>query len=182
MVMSSRETISARTSDNPFELLKKLKEQMEYLNSKLSQLESKIDERMPEITYSYDATPENGNQTVDFSDDIKKLQEKITSMERKIEEESYDPSALVENITQRMKEIIQKPIIPASSSLTAVEAKRIEKIIHLLERHEKLNSNEMAELLDLSRTRCNEYFKLMERMNLVEPKLMGKEKYYLLKG
>ena len=78
--------------------------------------------------------------------------------------------------------IPSKAIIQAvKNPLTIVETKRIEKITSLLERHEKLSSSELSQLMGLSRTRCNEYFKLMDSLDLVEPVLSGREKFYRLK-
>lgn len=77
----------------------------------------------------------------------------------------------------------RKPMIQATKKpLTIVETKKIEEITSLLERHEKLSSSGLSQFMGLSRTRCNEYFKLMESLDLVEPVLFGKEKFYRLKS
>lgn len=39
---------------------------------------------------------------------------------------------------------------------------------------------ELARHIGLSRTRCNEYFKQMKEMGMVEPVLIGREKFYRL--
>jgi len=65
--------------------------------------------------------------------------------------------------------------------LTIVGKKRVEDIIPILERKKKLTSTELSDSTGLSRTRCNEYLKLMERLNIVEPFLDGKKKFYRLK-
>ena len=66
--------------------------------------------------------------------------------------------------------------------LTIVETKRIENITSLLEVHEKLSSRDLSELIGLSRTRCNEYFKLMEKLGMVEPVLNERKKFYKLRN
>ena len=79
--------------------------------------------------------------------------------------------------------IPSKAIIQAvKNPLTIVETKRIEEITSLLERHKKLTSSELSELTGLSRTRCNEYFKLMEKLGKVEAIFGGREKFYRLKA
>jgi response regulator of citrate/malate metabolism len=65
--------------------------------------------------------------------------------------------------------------------LTIVEIKRIKEITSVLEEHKKLTSSELSQMMGLSRTRCNEYFKIMEDLKMVEPFLSRREKYYKLK-
>ncbi len=67
------------------------------------------------------------------------------------------------------------------SSLTIVETKRIKDIESILKKHKKLTSSELSQLMCLSRTRCNEYFKIMGKLNIVEPIIIRKMKYYRLK-
>ena len=66
-------------------------------------------------------------------------------------------------------------------NLTIVESKRIEDIKSLLGKHGKLTSSELSQLTGLSRTRCNEYFKFMKKLNMVEPFSSGRNKFYRLK-
>ena len=70
--------------------------------------------------------------------------------------------------------IVKKP-------LTIVEMKNIEDIKSILKTDKKLTSSELSQMMGLSRTRCNEYFKIMEKMNMVEPVLRRRKKYYRLK-
>jgi response regulator of citrate/malate metabolism len=65
--------------------------------------------------------------------------------------------------------------------LNIVEIKRIKEITSILEEHKKLTSSELSQMMGLSRTRCNEYFKIMEDLKMVEPVLSRREKYYKLK-
>jgi DNA-binding transcriptional regulator LsrR (DeoR family) len=67
------------------------------------------------------------------------------------------------------------------NSLTIVETKRIENITSLLKKHEKITSSKLSQLTGLSRTRCNEYFKLMENLGIVKVSIEKKEKFYKLK-
>jgi response regulator of citrate/malate metabolism len=66
-------------------------------------------------------------------------------------------------------------------NLTVVETKRIKDIKSILEGHKKLTSSELTQWIGLSRTRCNEYFKIMEKLNIVEPVIIRREKCYRLK-
>ena len=102
--------------------------------------------------------------------------------ETKFKEEVQDGNEIVNKIVSELKNLVQeRPITNIQEPLTIVESKRVEKIISLLKRHEKLSSTELSDLIGLSRTRCNEYFKLMENLGMVKPILVGKEKYYGLK-
>ncbi len=103
-------------------------------------------------------------------------------MEKRIEQESQDPEEFVDRIVSRVKEAVQQKPLPTLEGLTPVESKRVEIIISLLKEHEKLSSTELSDLLRLSRTRCNEYFKLLERRGLIEAEVKNKEKYYRLKA
>ena len=69
----------------------------------------------------------------------------------------------------------------SEKDLTIVEKKRIEDIKLILEKNKQLTSSELNRLIGLSRTRCNEYFKQMEELGLVEGIDIGKERYYKLR-
>ncbi len=174
--------------ETPFQILKELRNHIRLLTDRIVQLESRFDQPY-ENDYS--------DGYVNFMKEIEIIKDKLTALENKFEErvphrvvsedmfkeETEVTEELIDKIVSRIADVLKKPsILSTDDSLTLVESKRIEKIIHLLERHEKLNSNELSEILGLSRTRSNEYFKIMERMNLIVAKLEGKEKYYLLKG
>jgi hypothetical protein len=128
----------------------------ELLNSRISELENKFEERIPTKVLS----------------------------EAKFNEEIQDGNDVVNRIVSEFKNLVEKkPMTPnVEGKLSIVESKRIEKIISLLEDHKKLSSTELSDLIGLSRTRCNEYFKLMESMNMVKPILVRKKKYYTLKS
>lgn len=80
------------------------------------------------------------------------------------------------------KKIIKSKIIKTiKESLSNVEKKRINEIKSILKLHKKISSSELSLLMGLSRTRCNEYFKIMEKMRIVEPFFSRKKKYYILK-
>ncbi|MEM7821582.1 MAG: winged helix-turn-helix domain-containing protein [Candidatus Aenigmatarchaeota archaeon] len=134
------------------EALRDIKERIERIYLKIAELERKIDERMPERVLS-EAT----------------FQKEIVSTEE-----------VVEKIASKVK-CIARPIIASKEELGIVETKKIQKIISILSEYGKISSSELAEILNLSRTRANEYLKKMEELGIVEGKEIGREKYYSLK-
>jgi len=113
----------------------------------------------------------------------KNFQERVPNKvltEQKFQEETQTSDEIVNKIISEVK-IATRPLIASKQQLTIVEQKRIEKIISTLQDHGKLSSNQLSQILNLSRTRCNEYFKQMEELGLVEGIEIGKEKYYQIK-
>ena len=135
------------------EVLRELREKLDDLYLKVDRLEKMINEKIPERALS----------------------------ESTFKQEIIDGEEVVNRIISEIR-ALTKPIIASKEKLTIVEQKRIEKIISLLREHGKLSSLQLAHILGLSRTRCNEYFKQMEELGLVEGVEIGKEKYYKLKG
>jgi len=174
-------------------ILNELKLKIDNLNLKMSDLEKRINSSLPENSNLKNLSLE---QTDQFYTEIEKLHNKISSLEEKFDqrvpevilsesrfkEETKDSDELVKKIVSELKNIIQKKSDPSDEILTIVESKRIEKIRFLLKKHEKLSSRELSQLIGLSRTRCNEYFKKMENLKLVKSVLAGREKYYKLKN
>ena len=172
-------------------ILGNLEEKIDLLYSKISELEKKIEE-----------TPLKDDKIIfdqsHLSQDIERLNNRISNLERKFEEriptrvlseakfkeEIQDGNEIVNKIVSEFKNLVQKKPIDQNiqEPLTIVESKRIDKIISLLKRHEKLSSNELSDLIGLSRTRCNEYFKMLENLGMVKPILVGKKKFYGLKS
>jgi hypothetical protein len=181
-------------------VLKDVKDRLDELNTKISVLEKKL-ETIPHNTISslYEQYY-NGETTgeADFYSELAKLNSRLSNLEKKFEqripekvlselkfkEEVQDSEQLVNRIISEIKALMpKKPAIKdIKEPLTIDETKRIKNIISLLERHEKLTSSELSQLIGLSRTRCNEYFKLMENLDIVEPVLAGREKFYKLKA
>jgi biotin operon repressor len=135
------------------EVLRELKQKIEDIYVRLDRLEKKIDEKIPEKTLS----------------------------ENTFRQEIIDGEEVVKRIISEIK-LITRPLIASKQKLTIVEQRRIENIVSFLQEHGKLSSSQLSKLIGLSRTRCNEYFKLMEDLGLVEGVEIGKEKYYRLKN
>ncbi|MEM5853467.1 MAG: winged helix-turn-helix domain-containing protein [Candidatus Aenigmatarchaeota archaeon] len=135
------------------EVLRELREKLDDLYLKVDRLEKIINEKIPEKVLT----------------------------ESTFREEIIDGEEVVNRIISEIK-AVARPIIASKEKLTIVEQKRIEKIISLLQEHGKLSSSQLSQILGLSRTRCNEYFKQMEDLGLVEGIEIGKEKFYKLKS
>ena len=178
-------------------ILREIKEKVDLLDSKVSTLEN--------LNESLTYWPDNSNSTDhqdlsiysdQFNSELRKLHDKISSLEKKIEEripdkvlsesrfkqEIQDGDDIVQSIISEIRELFhKKPMIPVEQTLTLVERKRMDRIRELLKRHEKLSSTELSQLMNLSRTRCNEYFKKMENLGLVKSTLEKKQKFYKLR-
>jgi len=107
---------------------------------------------------------------------------KLNSMEKTMEERL--PAKVLEEPKQ--ENIVEKTendnVDFFANELSLSESKKIETIKFVLKQHQMLSSIQLAQLLHMSRTRANEYFKKMENMNLVDGTLVGKEKFYKIKG
>jgi len=185
----------ADNSENRFDvnILQELKLKIDNLNLKMSELEKRINLCFPE---NIEIKNSILGQTDQFYSEIQKLHNKLSELEKKFDErvpelilsetkfrkETQDSEDLVNRIISELKNLFPKKPQPSEENLTIVESKRIENIRSLLKKHEKLSSTELSQLMGLSRTRCNEYFKKMEILGIVKPVLVGKEKYYKLKG
>lgn len=160
---SFSEPVKPETSEKSFEQqlvftgavlesLREIKRKIDELDYRLSSLEKNFEARIPDRVL----TEKKFQEEVQTSDDItNKIISEVRSATR--------------------------PLIASKQQLTVIEQKRIEKIISILEEHGKLSSSQISQLLNLSRTRCNEYFRQMEEFGLVEGIEIGKEKYYKLK-
>jgi len=140
------------------EILRDLKDRMEKIERKLDEIERRI-ETIPEDIL----TEKKFKEELDTSEDIVN---KIVSEVRAIARE------------KSVREIIEDKLIDQKPTL--IEMKRMERIRNVLKEHEKLSSSQLSQIMNLSRTRCNEYFKQMENLGMVEPVIIGKEKYYKL--
>ena len=137
---------AAAASGAALELLRDMKGKMETMATNVAELERKFDERVPAKVLSEEA----------------------------FRQEVVDSGNLAQEIIEGVKDEIQaaanaRPMV-AARDLTVIEQKRIEKILSVLQEHEKLSSPQLASIMNLSRTRCNEYFRQMDyALNLVGP-------------
>ncbi len=133
------------------EILREMKEKVDRIDFRLRELERKFDER---------------------------VSEKVLS-ESRFTQETEGSEDIVNKIVAEVKKV-SRPLIPHKEKITIVESKRIERIISFLQEHRTLSSYQLAQMMGLSRTRCNEYFKQMENLGIVKGIENGKEKYYQL--
>jgi len=133
------------------EILRDMKEKVDRIDFRLRELERKFDER---------------------------VSEKVLS-ESKFVQDTSENEEIVNKIITEVKKVA-RPLIPHKEKITIVESKRIERIISFLQDHRMLSSSQLAQMMGLSRTRCNEYFKQMEEIGIVKGTDAGKERFYQL--
>ncbi|MBI1979076.1 MAG: winged helix-turn-helix domain-containing protein [Candidatus Aenigmarchaeota archaeon] len=133
------------------EILREMKEKVDRIDFRLRELERKFDERISERVLS----------------------------ESKFVQDTAGSEDIVNKIIAEVKRV-SRPLIPHKEKITIVESKRIERIISFLQDHRTLTSSQLANMMGLSRTRCNEYFKQMEELGIVKGNEMGKEIFYRL--
>jgi len=95
---------------------------------------------------------------------LKNLSQKIENIEKKVEQ--------IENFLKEQGVEVR----PRTISFKVKDT-----IITLLKRYGSLNSVQLAKLLQLSRTRCNEYLKEMEEEGILESEWRGRKKYYKIR-
>ena len=153
------------------EILRDLKDKMEKLEQKLNQLEKTIDERVPAKVLTETAFKQEIQDGDEFANKI------ISEVKAGIAEVKTEVKSFAQN--KSLAEIFRGKIEVEKPTL--VETKRMEGITQLLQQHGKLSSVQLAQLMNMSRTRSNEYFKQMENLGIVDSEILGKEKYYKLK-
>jgi len=88
--------------------------------------------------------------------------------------------AKLNELTQRIS-VIEEKMNDENEKEDGVRKNKVkEQIISLLKQHKKLSSYELSNLVNLSRTRCNEYFRELLKEGLTEGVIIGKQKYYKL--
>lgn len=158
-----------------------------YKRDKVDEKVDRILQRLDEIKKSLS----NIRQRVDLLEDVlgERLPPDILT-ERKFVKEVQGGDEIVEKILSKVRELADtislKNVFEDKLDKkfgvkpSTVEIRRIERITTLLQQHGKLSSRHLAKLTGLSRTRCNEYFKQMEGLGMVEPVEVGRQKFYRL--
>jgi hypothetical protein len=75
---------------------------------------------------------------------------------------------------------LAEAVMSQPEPIVFVSDKRRESVQNALRQHGRLTSGQMSKIIGLSRTRCNEYLKDMEREGLVQATLEDKKKFYSL--
>jgi len=86
--------------------------------------------------------------------------------------------AKLDKLAQRINVIEEKIEEDKEEGVRKFKVK--EQILSLLGQHKKLSSSELSKLINLSRTRCNEYFRELSKEGLTEGIIVGRQKYYKL--
>lgn len=133
------------------EILRGMKEKVDSIDFRLRELERKFDER---------------------------VSEKVLT-ESKFIQDTAGSEDIVNKIVAEVKKVA-RPLIPHKEKITIVESKRIERIISFLQEHRMISSSQLSNMMGLSRTRSNEYFKQMEELGIVKGTDVGKERFYQL--
>ncbi|MGC8812678.1 MAG: winged helix-turn-helix domain-containing protein [Candidatus Aenigmatarchaeota archaeon] len=85
----------------------------------------------------------------------------------------------LEDIVRRIEKL-ESMIQKESENESVRKAKIKDQIISLLEQHKRLTSSQLSKLINLSRTRCNEYFRELTAEGITEGVLVDRKKYYKL--
>lgn len=84
--------------------------------------------------------------------------------------------------TEEKLENLKNSLVPLSrsksDSIRKIKMKRM--IIELLTKHNRLTSSDLSVKLDLSRTRCSEYLKELERNGIAKGVVISRQKFYEL--
>ncbi|MEM5812217.1 MAG: winged helix-turn-helix domain-containing protein [Candidatus Aenigmatarchaeota archaeon] len=96
-----------------------------------------------------------------------------------IKERLDEISEKLSHLHERIDALEGKKPSTAKESADGVKKSRIKKVIeNMLKEHGKLTSYDLVQMLGLSRTRCNEYLKEMERAGLVKGTTIKRKRYY----
>lgn len=94
-----------------------------------------------------------------------------------------DISKYAKSIDKKLEDM-KNSLVPLSRSksdtIRKIKMKRM--IIELLRKHKRLTSSNLSVKLDLSRTRCSEYLKEMERDGITKGVVISRQKFYELKN
>ncbi|MEM7825673.1 MAG: winged helix-turn-helix domain-containing protein [Candidatus Aenigmatarchaeota archaeon] len=88
------------------------------------------------------------------------------------------PEITLEDILRRIEKI--ESMLQQEENESVRKAKIKDQIISLLEQHKRLTSSQLSKLINLSRTRCNEYFRELTAEGITEGVLIDRKKYYKL--
>jgi len=101
---------------------------------------------------------------------LDKIFDRLVYLDKKIEELKEEIWEIKRQFVRERKGII------SLSERTKLAIKLI------LRKHGKLTPMQLSKLINLSRTRCNEYLKEMEREGIVKSEIQGRKKFYFLKS
>lgn len=137
-----------------FEALQKVESKIDKLEYRLIMLEDKLEEKTQKLL-----TEERFIKEIESSEEI------------------------VEKIVERLKQINHPEAFNRIDEklFGRGELEKARIVTDLLKDYGKLSSLQLAQLMNISRTRANEYLKMLENSGVVKGILIGKEKLYYLK-
>ncbi|MFH8092605.1 MAG: winged helix-turn-helix domain-containing protein [Candidatus Aenigmatarchaeota archaeon] len=98
-------------------------------------------------------------------EDVRELSQKIDRISLQVEE---------------IKRLLEKASLDGETPIITKKDKIKEAIKMILRKKGKMTSEELAQIVGLSRTRCNEYLKEMERNKEARAEVINRKKYYKL--
>lgn len=121
----------------------------------------------------------SSNDSVEVDKDLLKIKNQIRSpvKTRNHKDEIDQITSQLKNLGEKVDEI-RDNMSDGGNSHTKLKRKK--EIIYLLKKEDRINTSELSDKLDLSRTRCSEYLNEMEKEGVLRSKKDGKTKYYEL--
>jgi len=106
----------------------------------------------------------------------KRMPSEVQDLEH-IKERLEEISEKLSRLHERMDFVEGKKPVPAEKD--GVKKARIKKVIESsLREHGKLTAYDLGQMLSLSRTRCSEYLKELERAGIVKGTTTSRKRYY----
>ena len=111
----------------------------------------------------------------EVTNDLLKIKDVINRPNKPVPHEVNQVLFQLRGLKQNINEI-RDSLLPESST----KLKRKKQIIYLFKQHDSLTSSQLSELIQISRTRCTEYLKEMEKEGIVKGKIKKRKKFYEL--
>lgn len=99
------------------------------------------------------------------------LMERIGELDKKIDS--------MKDLFQK-KPVIRQDIPKYKATETPVKSKRKEEVMKILKENKRLTATQLSTLTGMSRTRCNEYLKELEKDGMAQGTVINKKKFYRL--
>jgi len=108
----------------------------------------------------------------DIKEKLNVIFSKLTDLDRKLEILDKDKiSKLADDITYKLDKSKNKP--------DGVRKKKVKNMIYaLINEHDRLTAMDLSKMLNLSRTRCSEYLKELERAGILTAVTNCRKRYY----
>ena len=112
--------------------------------------------------------------------EIKHLIEKSASTKPQVENSISKITERLEELNYKFEEL-KDVVIGLKKKRESTRKANIKKeIIRLLQKHKRLNSSKLGNLLGLSRVRANEYLKELEEERITRGVTINRKKFYML--